>query len=163
MVIVGRDVQWAEIESLLAARSGGLLLTGEPGIGKTVLWEAGVREAREPMPGVCSRTAARRPRRACAFAGLSDLVAPVFDEVADALVAPRRRALEVALLLAEPRHTPPDSRVCSVSRCSTCSALASDEAPVLVALDDLQWLDASSGRRRGRSRCAAAAPRRSQP
>ncbi len=46
--LVGRDEELAAISALLAERRpGGLLLSGEPGIGKTVLWEAGV-----PMPPV---------------------------------------------------------------------------------------------------------------
>ena len=43
------------------------------------------------------------------FAGLSELLAPVFDEVADSLLPPRRRALEVALLLVEPGEATPDA------------------------------------------------------
>jgi MoxR-like ATPase len=46
--LVGRDEELAAIGTLIAERrGGGLLLSGEPGIGKTVLWEAGVEQARE--------------------------------------------------------------------------------------------------------------------
>jgi DNA-binding CsgD family transcriptional regulator len=142
MAVVGRDEELAAIEALLTARSGGLLLAGEPGIGKTVLWEVGVRRAHDDGWRVLAHRSAQA-EAGLSFAGLSDLVAPVFDEVADALVAPRRRALEVALLLAEPGDTPPDTRMLGLALLDVLRALA-EAAPVLVALDDAQWLDASS-------------------
>lgn len=47
--VVGRESEGAMLRDFLAAAggSGALLLTGEAGIGKTTLWEAGVTEARE--------------------------------------------------------------------------------------------------------------------
>jgi DNA-binding CsgD family transcriptional regulator len=168
MNVVGRDAERAAVGRMLAARSGGLLLAGEPGIGKTVLWEAGVREAREAG----WRTLVHRSAQAeagMAFAGLSDLLGPVFDDVADALATPRRRALEVALLLAEPGPVPPDSRVLGLALLDVLRALAT-ESPVLVALDDVQWLDASSAavvamavRRLEDERIAVLATRRTEP
>src|SRR5262245_37877051 len=47
--IVGRDTELAAIDEFVGAvahRSCGLLLSGEPGIGKTVLWEAAIAAAR---------------------------------------------------------------------------------------------------------------------
>ena len=77
------------------------------------------------------------------FTGLSDLVAPVFERVAASLAPLRRRALEVALLLAEPGQQPPDPRAIGLALLDTLTALAED-GPVLIALDDVQWLDDSS-------------------
>ena len=50
------------------------------------------------------------------FAGLSELLIPVFHGAADALVPPRRRALEVALLLAEPGDVAPDAHAIGLGR-----------------------------------------------
>ena len=119
-----------------------LVLSGEPGIGKTVLWQVGVAEA----GALGHRVLAHRSVQAeasLAFAGLSELAAPLLDDVADQLAPPRRRALEVALLLAEPEGAPPDPRAIGLAFRDLLSILAED-GPVTVALDDVQWLDASS-------------------
>ena len=133
-------------------------------------WEAGVEDARARGYRVLVHRSVEA-EAGFAFAGLSDLVAPVFDEVAGELAAPRRAALEVALLLARAPATRRRSRMPSGSRCSTCCASSRSDAPVLVALDDLQWLDASSAvgaaRRaattRARARRAAGDARRGTP
>ena len=99
----------------------------------------GRRRAAGPFP---HRSA--RAETAFAFAGLSDLLAPVVDEALDGLVAPRRRALEVALLLAEPHDaSPPDTRAIGLALLDLLHVLA-ERGPVLLALDDVQWLDVSS-------------------
>jgi len=54
-----------------------------------------------------------------------------------------RSALEVALLLAEPGDAPPEPLAIGLALLDVLHALAADR-PVLVAVDDLQWLDASS-------------------
>src|SRR5689334_15583742 len=108
--VVGRDAELTAIRALVEApRGGGVLLSGEPGIGKTVLWEAGVDEARRKGWRVLQHRSAQA-EAGLSFAGLSDLLSDVFDEVADELVPPRRRALEVALLLADADGAPPDGR-----------------------------------------------------
>src|SRR5690242_13877914 len=99
--VIGREEELGEVRACLAACADGpaaLVLAGEPGIGKTVLWEAGIAEARSEGFRVLTHRSVEA-EAGFAFAGLSDLVAPVFEEVADALAAPRRAALEVALLL----------------------------------------------------------------
>ena len=142
--VVGREQERAVVDALLAARSGGLLLCGEPGIGKTLLWEQGVRGREDGGWTVLVHRSARA-ETAFAFAGLSDLLAPVVDEALDGLPAPRRRALEVALLLAEPQDGgPPDSvRAIGLALLDVLRALA-EQGPVLLGLDDVQWLDVSS-------------------
>jgi len=143
--IIGREEELGEIQAWLDARLEGpalLALAGEPGIGKTILWEAGVEQAR--LRGF--RVLAHRSVEAeagFAFAGLSDLIAPVLEEVGGELAAPRRAALEVALLLASSGDAPPEPHAIGLAVLDVLRALARD-APVLVALDDLQWLDAST-------------------
>src|SRR6185312_2195471 len=77
------------------------------------------------------------------FAGLSDLLAPILDEVSPSLAPLRRRALEVALLLAEPGESALDPRAIGLALLDVLRAI-SERGPVLVALDDVQWLDSSS-------------------
>src|SRR5207342_3968244 len=59
------------------------------------------------------------------------------------LLLPRRRALEIALLRVEPGNQPPDQHAIGLAVLDVLRALA-ERSPVLVALDDLQWLDPAS-------------------
>src|SRR5262249_40261026 len=119
-----------------------LVLSGEAGIGKTIIWEAGVEVARARFGRVISCRGAEA-EASLSFAGLSELLAPVFDDVAESLVPPRRRALEIALLLAEPGETSLDPHAIGLAVLDALRVL-SEQGPVLVALDDIQWLDPSS-------------------
>ena len=117
------------------------MLSGEPGIGKTVLWETGVDEGRRLRGMLVGRGS--EAEASLSFAGLSDLLAPVFDDVAASLLPPRRRALEIALLRVEPDAEPPDQHAIGLAVLDALSALA-ERGPVLVALDDVQWVDQAS-------------------
>jgi predicted ATPase len=119
-----------------------LLLTGEPGIGKTTLWEHGVRAARERGFRVLAARASPSETR-LAFAALGDLLGGIMDEFVGALPPPQRRAFEVALALAEAGDSPPDPRTIAVAVLSSLRA-ASQARPLLVAVDDVQWLDEAS-------------------
>ena len=78
------------------------------------------------------------------FAALDDLLGPVVDTVLPDLPSPQRRALEVALLLAEAEDDRAiDARAVSVAVLSALRQLAGS-TPLLVAVDDIQWLDAAS-------------------
>jgi len=143
--VIGREQELASIEAFLdSVREGprALALSGEPGIGKTVLWEVGVREAERRFPHVLSHRSAEAEAM-LAFAGLFDLLAPVLDEVAPSLAPPRRRALEVALLLVEPGSEASDPRAIGLAVLNALQLLA-EQGEVMIALDDLQWLDSSS-------------------
>jgi DNA-binding CsgD family transcriptional regulator len=143
--LVGREQELASIEGFVL-RSGrtpaALVLSGEPGIGKTVLWQAGMERARERQARVLSYRAVEA-ETAISFAGISELLAGVVNEVLPSLAVPRRRALEVALLLEEPGVRAPDPRAIGLALLDSLRALSVSGA-VLVAVDDLQWLDRSS-------------------
>ena len=109
--IIGRDEELGAIEVFLAEVEqgpGGTRSVGRAGIGKTILWETAVEKAGKRFGQVvaCHGVEAEA---LLSFAGLSELLIPVFPGAADALVPPRRRALEVALLLAEPGDVAPDA------------------------------------------------------
>ncbi len=143
--VVGRDEELGFVEEFLADVERGptaLVLSGEPGIGKTVLWEAGVEAARERFGHVLFHRSVEAEAM-LSFAGLSDLLVEVFDEVAPSLAPLRRRALEVALLLAGPGKEAPDPRALGLALLDVLRVLA-QSGPVVVVLDDVQWLDASS-------------------
>jgi DNA-binding CsgD family transcriptional regulator len=142
--IVGREAELRSVQAFLAGLEHGpaaLVLSGEPGIGKTALWDKGVEQARR-----FARVLAHRSVEAEAplsFVGLTDLLAPVFDTVAPQLPAPRREALEVALLLVKPGDAAPDPRAIGLALLDVLRVLTAD-GPVVVALDDVHWLDPSS-------------------
>jgi predicted ATPase len=82
--VFGREEELGSIEAFLdrvELGPGALVLSGEPGIGKTILWEAGVGEAEQRFGRVLSHRSVEA-EAALSFTGLSDLLAPVFDDVA---------------------------------------------------------------------------------
>jgi DNA-binding CsgD family transcriptional regulator len=142
--IVGREVELASVHAFLDGQDEGpaaLTLDGEAGIGKSTLWLAGVAAARERGFRVLVSRPAEAERR-LAHAGLGDLFESVLERVLPVLPAPRRRALELALLVEEDPHGF-DARTLGVAVRSGLEALAAVE-PVVLAIDDVQWLDPSS-------------------
>ena len=143
--IIGRREELLAIEAMLDALPAGgqaLLLEGDAGIGKSALWQEGLRLARNR--GIHRLTArAARAETQIAFATVGDLFAPVLEATLPELAPVQRSALEVALLLRESDGQPPDTRLLGLALLSVVRALA-QEAPVLFALDDVQWVDASS-------------------
>jgi DNA-binding CsgD family transcriptional regulator len=143
--LVGRDEELAVVLAFLESTEslpGALLLEGEAGIGKTTLLRAGIASATESRFCVVS-TRPVEAESSLSFVALGDLFAEQLGKVQDALPGPQREALHVALLLSEPEARPPDRRAIGIGVLSTLRALA-DAAPVLVAIDDLQWLDRAS-------------------
>jgi DNA-binding CsgD family transcriptional regulator len=141
----GRADELAAIEGFLAAlhsRPGVLVLEGEPGIGKTTLWEAGIAGAREQRIRVLSARASGAEAQ-LSFTALTDLLEEVGEDVFAVLPAPQRRALEVALLRAAPESAPPGPRAIGLGLLNVLRELAAAR-PLLVAVDDLQWLDPAS-------------------
>ncbi len=143
--IVGREEELAALHAFVGEVPEGpaaLVLAGDAGIGKSTLWLAGVEHARERGLRVLSSRPAEAERR-LAHAGLGDLFDDVLDDVLPALAPPRRRALEGALLLEEAAGERVDSRALGLAVRDSLQLLAAGE-PVLVAIDDVQWLDDSS-------------------
>ena len=142
--IVGRDEELAAIERWLDdPRPSALLIEGDAGIGKTTLWRAGIEAARGR-----SRVLAARPTQAestLSFAALGDLLEGVLGEVLEPLPAPQRQALRAALLLEGTEDGPaaPDPRAVALAFLGSVRELVS-AGPVLVAVDDVQWLDPPS-------------------
>jgi DNA-binding CsgD family transcriptional regulator len=142
--IVGREEELATLRRFLerpVRTPATLVVEGEAGIGKSTLWLAGVAEAR----GRDLRVLSSRPaeaERGLAFAGLGDLFHDVLDVVLPELSPPRRRALAIALLVEEATGAA-DPRALGVAVRNAIELLAGD-GPLVIAIDDLQWLDPSS-------------------
>ena len=146
--LIGREPEKRSIEGFLeraALERAVLVLAGEPGIGKTALWQAGVEFAHAGAFRVLAHRAVEA-EATLAFAGVSELLAGVVDEVLPCLEGLRRRALQAALLLDETdAGSAPEPRAIGLAVLQSLKVLSAD-APVLVAIDDFQWLDTASAR-----------------
>ena len=113
MSLVGRDAELEAIRWSLAGDPDGavraLVLEGEPGIGKTSLWEQGVAWARERGCGCCVARGSEA-ETGLPFAALIDLFDGWPARSWTAVPAPQLRALEVALYRADPTDRPPEPR-----------------------------------------------------
>lgn len=146
-VILDRAAELAVVERFLddlGAGAAALLVEGEVGAGKTTLWRAGVEAARARGYVVLDCHPAEA-EATLAFAGLGDLLDRVLPRSREVLPEPQYRALEVAALVTDPGDAPPDQRAVSVATLGLLRALA-HETPIVVAVDDLQWLDAPTAR-----------------
>jgi DNA-binding CsgD family transcriptional regulator len=165
--MIGRDEELAVVERVLAGfvpAPRGVLIEGEAGMGKTTLWLEGVRMAEARGFRVLQARPAESEAQ-LSYAALTDVLGGVFDESADALPPPQRQALAAALLRtsADPEI---DERTTATAVSSVLEALAA-RPDVLVAIDDVQWLDPASARaltfalRRAPARVATLLARRS--
>jgi tetratricopeptide (TPR) repeat protein len=129
------------VERLLSdacgGRSGALLVEGEPGVGKTSLLRHAI-ELAGSMTVV--RATGIETEAELEFSGLLEVCRPLLDGV-DGLPAPQAHALRGALGL-EPER-PRDRFAIGVATLGLL-ALAAERRPLLVVLDDAQWLDAAS-------------------
>ena len=141
--VIGRQQELADLDRFLAADGGlpaALVLEGEAGIGKTTLWRRAVVAASDLYFVLSAQPVAAEAE--LSHASLADLLEPCVAEVLPTLPRPQRRALEGALLLAEPEGDP-QPRAVAAGFLSVLRELARQQ-PVLVALDDVHWLDTSS-------------------
>ena len=146
--IVGRDDELALVSAFLERAGEGvtaLELEGAAGIGKSTLWLAGVDAARtQGLRVLVSRPA--EAERGLAFAGLGDL----FDGRARRTCCRQRRRRsdgrsEIALLVRDaPRARRWIRRALGLAVRDALERAEPADAALVVAVDDVQWLDASS-------------------
>jgi hypothetical protein len=140
--LIGRDhdlSQLGELVDNVGVRGGTLVISGEPGVGKTALLAAAVARAGEK--GLTVRRAVGVQSEAqLPFAGLHQLLQPFLGNL-DALPVPQRRALESALGMTE--GDTPDIFLIGLATLGLL-AEAAEDAPVLLVVDDTHWLDRPS-------------------
>ena len=144
--IVGREAELEAVEQFLDGVPSGplaLLVEGEAGIGKTALWLEAVRAAEDRAYRVLQIRPAQSEAE-LSYVALTDLLGEAFDLTRASLPAPQERALAIALLRAEPNE-PADPRTTASGLVGVLTALTAD-APLVLAIDDVQWLDAASAR-----------------
>ena len=140
-MVIGRGAELARIDRLLAsARLGtseALVITGEAGIGKTALLEYAVAQA---SGMTVLRAAGVESESEIPFAGLLTLLRPVLGRI-DELPPPQADALRAALGLAAGAGG--DRFLIGAATLTLLTACA-EHSPVLVVIDDAQWIDESS-------------------
>jgi tetratricopeptide (TPR) repeat protein len=142
--LVGREDATERIRGLLTSEDrlpAAVVLVGVAGIGKTALWTAGTNDAAAAGYRVLSGRASQA-EASWSFSGLADLLGDDAAPLLPELPPVQRRALEAALLLGDSEAGVQEHAVAAaVLRVLT---LLSRDTPLLVAVDDLQWLDAAS-------------------
>ena len=120
-----------------------LLVDGEAGIGKSTVWFEAVRLAEARGYRVLRARPAESEAK-LSYATLADLVGLVFDEARAQLPHPQELALAAALLRVT-SHEPADPRTVATAVVGVLTELVREQ-PVLVAIDDVQWVDLASRR-----------------
>ena len=142
-MLVGRDEELVRLGEVLAelrdGRGRSVQLRGEPGIGKTALLGELMRGRGGDVTVL--HVSGLETEADLAFAALSDLLAPVLGGLAE-LPPPQAAALAAALALGPP--SPADRLAVCVATVGLLR-IAARGRPVLVVVDDAQWLDAASG------------------
>ncbi|MDT7537883.1 MAG: hypothetical protein QOI82_1468 [Actinomycetota bacterium] len=142
MELVGRDEETSRLRSFVdrtATRGEAMLVTGDAGVGKTVLLE-GTAAYAEQGGRLVLRAFGSQFESDFSFGGLHQLLLPIID-MAQELKTEHQQALGVALGL-HAASTQEQAVVCSAA--GELLRVAVGTTPVLIVVDDLQWLDRPS-------------------
>jgi len=145
--VFGRDQEFDRLAAFLDAVAHGpraLLLEGEAGVGKTTVWRWAVERATAAQ----FRVLTCRPAEAEAkfsHAALADLFETIDARDVPDLPTPQRRALDIVLLRHDDEGIRLAPRAVAAAVLASLRALART-APLLIGVDDVQWLDPASAR-----------------
>jgi DNA-binding CsgD family transcriptional regulator len=137
--LFGRERELAEIRATLDGTAGhtpNLVLHGDPGVGKTVLLNAAISEAKARGHRVLGGMGYESEAK-LAFAGMHQLLVPVIeylDQIDDFHRSVLRR------VLAYEDGPSPDRLAISSATLAVLIEIAKD-SPLLIAVDDAQWVD----------------------
>ncbi|MCZ8378291.1 LuxR C-terminal-related transcriptional regulator [Mycobacterium sp. CPCC 205372] len=122
--------------------AGALVLEGDAGIGKSTLLIAAVEQAR----GLGYQVLVAHPAQAesvLAYAALTDLLGDVDPSAWDQLPPAQRHAVDRVMLWDDAVGPATDQRAVAAGFLTLVEVLA-DRGPLLLVIDDAQWLDPSS-------------------
>ena len=142
--MVGRESEVQSLESYFEAGGTNIacVLGGQPGIGKTTLWEVAVARAQERGDLVLKARGSQAETQH-SYAALIDIFDGVdFDGLAD-VPAPQLKALEVALLRRSAVRADADPHATALGLLAALRSLGR-RRPVMIAIDDVQWIDSPS-------------------
>ena len=145
--LLGRTAELTRLERLVVRAAEGpvaVTLAGEAGIGKTIVWQAAVEAASARNDRLVLTARVDEAERDLANVTLTDLLAPAVQAAGtlDRLPRPQADALAAALLLTAPTD-PVDPRTLGTAVAGAIRDLASDR-PIVLAIDDVQWIDDAS-------------------
>jgi class 3 adenylate cyclase len=139
--LVGRDAELRVLTAVLehiTTGSTSIIVQGQAGEGKSSLLQWIARSARD-MDVTVAQTTGIEFERGLGFSGLTAVLRPLLTRI-DELGELQSRALGVALGM-----TDDDASVFSIYTATlSLMSLAADEAPLLVVVDDAQWVDPAS-------------------
>lgn len=139
-MLLGRQEECGVLDHLLdaarAGESGVLVVRGEPGVGKSSLLDYAAERA-EGMNALSTRGVDSELE--LGFSSLLDLLRPVLDRL-DSLPETQAAALRGALALGPPAG----DRLAVAAATLSLVGMVAEERPVLVLVDDVQWLDEPS-------------------
>jgi DNA-binding CsgD family transcriptional regulator len=142
--VLGREGELVTVHRFIAderPEPSALLIDGAAGIGKTTLFDQTVGEARElGLAGMVARPG--RAETDLSYSALIELLGRIEDDVIEALPTPQTQALNRLLRREEGRF---DRLSLSVATLTVVRAIATGR-PLLLAIDDVQWLDAPSNK-----------------
>lgn len=141
--VIGRDSELSQLAQLVAAPHTAprvQVLLGDPGLGKTALIADVAERARAAGRRILS-VVGRESERDLAYAGLHQLLRPVLDFVPKLPTRQAQALLGAFALTDDP--VPADSLLTGIA-VLTLLSLVAETTPLLVAVDDGQWLDRAS-------------------
>ena len=140
--LVGREFELQRVDGLIddvLERGGALMLSGEPGVGKSALLAAAAERAADHGMRVLRATGVQTEAN-LPFAGLHQLLQPILTGIDD-LAGPQRTAILAAVGRAD--AAAPDLFLTALAALDLLSDAAAN-APVLVVAEDAHWLDRST-------------------
>ncbi len=143
--ILGRERELLIVERFIRGASESpsvLLVRGKPGIGKTTMWLGAIDAASSAGYRVLSSRSVEAEAR-MSFTTLGDLLAGVLEETGHELPEPQRQAIDAALLRVG--NVRPDRLAVSLATSTLLRSLG-EAGPVLLAIDDIQWIDPASAK-----------------
>ncbi|MFJ4533455.1 AAA family ATPase [Streptomyces nigrescens] len=146
--LVGRDTEVERTAELLRMPAGTdpvLIVTGDPGAGKTALLDVALHTARATGMRVL-RAEGAEPEAELAFSGLHQLLSPVLAE-AEGLPVRQRGALLAAFGM-NTQEAERDPLLIGLAACTLLGRVA-ERKRLLVVVDDAHWIDSDSLRTLG--------------
>jgi DNA-binding CsgD family transcriptional regulator len=143
--VVNRPLELRAIQEFLqsaAEQPSGLVIEGEAGIGKTTLWLAAQDDARARGFEVLSARVGET-ESVLAYAAVADLLGDLDPAILARLPDLQRLAVDRVLLRASAEGPETNQRVVAAALTTAIENLAVDK-PLLLAIDNVQWLDSSS-------------------
>jgi DNA-binding CsgD family transcriptional regulator len=141
--VLGRESECRTVDGLLSAALAGssnaTVVLGDLGVGKSTLLRYAVARADELGMQVL-RCRGLEAESSLSYAGLADLLRPISTRI-DRLPAPQATELRAALALGPPAT---GNRFLVYQAALGMLDAATDDGPVLLVVDDLQWVDRPS-------------------